>query len=610
MKNYSYKCVDLNGGYLFDKQNLNRKITLDAVYDRFNETGRFKAFDFDYKEGDEIKPHIFWDSDVAKWIESASYILNKYPNPEIEKRVEEIIDKIEAHQEKNGYFNVYFTVCEPDKRFTLRTEHELYCAGHLIEAAVAYAEATGRERFLHLMEKYALHIKSVFMDKEEGTETAKFETPGHQEIELALIRLYNYTQNKAYLDLAKYFIDIRGVVDEPIRGEHNQSHLPIREQKEAIGHAVRALYMYSGMASLALETDEKELKDICIKLFDEIAAEKTYITGAFGATRYGEAFGPAYALPNDTAYAETCASIAMIFFAKRMLELDTNTKYADMIELALYNGVLSGISLDGKSFFYENPLEISSQKRFEVTMPNGAFPEPWGGNRIFPITQRVEVFYCSCCPPNISRLLGSLGDYIYAKGENTLFVNQYVSSSLEKDGVNVQMITDYPISGGVKLVASGVDSIAFRIPAWCDSFSINKSYILKNGYAVITNDGSEILLNLNMQVRKIYADPRVLYNVGKVAIMRGPIVYCAESVDNGAELDKFVLENELEYTVIPSEEFTIPTLEIKAKRRENLTSLYSAVPPKKVDTMLKMIPYNSFANRGESDMLVWVNANY
>jgi DUF1680 family protein len=278
-----------------------------------------------------------------------------------------------------------------------------------------------------------------------------------------------------------------------------------------------------------------------------------------------------------------------------------------MIELALYNGVLSGISLDGKSFFYENPLEISSQKRFEATMPNGAFPEPWGGVKVFPITQRVELFYCSCCPPNISRLLGSLGDYIYAKGENTLFVNQYVSSSLEKDGVNVQMITDYPISGGVKLVASGVDSIAFRIPAWCDSFNINKPYILQNGYAVITNDGSEILLNLNMQVRKIYADPRVLYNVGKVAIMRGPIVYCAESVDNDFPIQTARVDSVENAQIIKNDDTRYAiTAKIPVSILQQSSTLYSFAPPITKKETLTLIPYFTWANRGETDMLVWV----
>jgi DUF1680 family protein len=318
------------------------------------------------------------------------------------------------------------------------------------------------------------------------------------------------------------------------------------------------------MASLALETGDEALKSVCEKLFDEISAEKTYITGAFGATRFGESFGPAYALPNDTAYAETCASIAMVFFAKRMLELENDSKYADMLELALYNGALAGLSLDGKKFFYENPLEISTQKRFEEVTKG----------RAFAIKERVECFYCSCCPPNVNRLLASLGDYIFGHEDDILYVNQYVCANLKDDKISVKMNADYPVSGAVKLKVNGVNRVALRIPAWCDKFTLNAPFTMQNGYAVIENSGKEILLDMEMPVTAIYADPRVSYDAGKLAIMRGPIVYCAEAVDNGKELDRFVIEQDFEYETQDSELFTLPTIEIKAKKRENLDKLF------------------------------------
>ena len=345
--------VSLESGFLHEKQKLNREVTLDAVYNRFYETGRFDAFKCDWKEGMEKQPHYYWDSDVAKWMEAVAYILKKESNPELEAKVENLIDEIEKNQSPDGYFNIFFTVIEPDKRFFERTAHELYCAGHLFEAAVAYFECTGKDRFLKLMEKYADHIIRVFVEEK----TAKFITPGHEEIELALVRMYSATKKKKYLDLAKFFIDNRGYA-EAEKEYYSQSHLPVREQKTAEGHAVRACYLYAAMADVAYETGDTELYEVCKTLFADIVNKKMYITGGIGSTRKGEAFTVPYDLKNDKAYAETCAAISLMFFAHRMMRFENDAKYADVIERVLYNGMISGLSLDGTSFFYENPLEI------------------------------------------------------------------------------------------------------------------------------------------------------------------------------------------------------------------------------------------------------------
>ena len=536
MKTLYYDKVNLSGGYLFDKHELNRKATINAVYDRFYETGRIGAFNFDYKEGDEIKPHIFWDSDVAKWMESAAYIIRKHPTPELEAKVDALVEKIKANQCEDGYFNIYFTVCEPEERFKHRKKHELYCAGHLMEAAVAYAETTGKTDFLHCMEKYADLINRVFIEEK----SAAFLTPGHEEIELALIRMYRHTGKKKYLDMAKYFIDTRGTKpDHDIKDlEHYQCNKPVREFEYATGHAVRAVYLYTGMAMLAKEIGDEELASACERLWNDITLNKMYITGGIGSTYIGESFTKAFDLPSDGAYTETCAGIGLIFFANAMLALKNDAKYADIIERVIYNGLLSGLSVDGISFFYENPLEINMLEHHESTV----------GKRKFPITQRVECFDCSCCPPNITRFLATLGNYIYGLDGDSLYVNQFISSELSDEGVKCKIDTDYPRNGSVKITADGVSNIAIRIPSWCESFKFNKAYTMENGYAVVKIDGGEIVAEFDMTPKAVWADTRILRDAGRLAVQRGPIVYCAEGVDNGGNnLHRFSIPAELDF---------------------------------------------------------------
>ena len=343
---YNYRNVTLRQGFWKQMEELNSKVTVNAVYDRFYETGRIDAFKFDWKEGEPNQPHFFWDSDVAKWMEGAAYILSREDRPDLEEKIESLIDLIEKNQCEDGYFNIYFTVVKPEARWSCRDWHELYCAGHLMEAACAYYDVTGRDRFLRLMEKYADYIKKVFVDEH----SAAFTTPGHEEIELALYRMYKTTGNAKYFELCRFFLENRGLSENKeadILGSpyYAQNHLPIREQKEAFGHSVRAVYLYSGMADLALESGDEALKDACRALFESIVNNKMYVTGGIGSAYRGETFTVPYDLPNASAYAETCASIGLMFFAQRMIALDPENaaKYADAIELEMYNANSDGI---------------------------------------------------------------------------------------------------------------------------------------------------------------------------------------------------------------------------------------------------------------------------
>ncbi len=591
MKHFTYKEAQLTDGFVYSKELLNRTATIHAVYDRFAETGRIGAFDFDTK-----KVHIFWDSDVAKWMEGAAYILAKHPDAELERKMESLIDRIEKNQGEDGYFNIYYTVCDPEGRFTKRDNHELYCAGHLFEAAVAYADATGRERFLHCMEKYADYIYRVFVEQD----SASFSTPGHEEIELALVRMYRYTNKKKYLDLAAHFINQRGVAEKDEHMDYNQSHLPVREQTEAVGHSVRAVYLYSAMADLALELRDDALKQACKTLFADMVNRKMYITGGIGSCHVGETFSNPYDLPNEEAYTETCAGIGLMFFCLRMLALENDAKYADIIERVFYNGMLSGLSLDGKAFFYENPLEITMQNHFSNIF----------GRRRFPITQRKESFGCSCCPPNINRLFPRLSEYVYGLDGDTLYINQFTASTLQSGDISAQMTTDYPLNGRIAVRANGVSRVAFRIPSWCRKFTLNAEYTMENGYAVVRNDG-ELQLTLDMQPFAVRANCKVLKDINKICIQCGPLVYCAESVDNGENLHALEIPVNFSYQKSFDAFFGLPVLIVDGFRyTDSLDGLYTFADtdlPQKQKCSIKMIPFSCFANRGETDMLTWIS---
>lgn len=589
---YPFDKVKLKDGFIKEKYELNRKITINAVYDRFCDTGRISAFECKSVSDNHKQPHFFWDSDVAKWIEGAAYLIKLNPDKELEQKIDRIVELIHQNQLPDGYFNSYFMTVEPSNRFKDRDKHELYCAGHLIEAAIAYAEATGKTKFLHCMEKYADCIIKIFTEEK----SAAFTTPGHEEIEIALVRLYRYTGKKKYLDLAAFFINERGTHENEIT-DYCQSHAPVREQHTAVGHAVRAVYLYSAMADLAYELKDKKLESACEALYNDIVRKKMYITGGIGSCHIGETFTQAYDLPNETAYAETCAGIGLMFFAARMLRLHNNADYADTIERVFYNNVLSGLSLDGKAFFYENPLEITRLNRFS-------------GKR-YPITKRQECFECSCCPPNLNRLLASIGGYIFGFDNDTLYINQFTACSLDADTVKCEMITDYPHSGKISIKAAGVGKIAIRIPSSCAGFKINKSYTTENGYAIVAND-EEIIVEFDISPYAVVSDSKVIENIGKLCIQSGPIVYCAESVDNIENLHEISISPKFNYRRKFDSKIGLDTLVISAYRRVVPSDrLYTNATDGKAEcthVKLNLIPYNSFANRGESDMLVWFNS--
>ena len=600
MKTIGLENIKINNGFWRIKQEMVNNITLKSVYERFSETHRFSALKCEWKEGDPNLPHVFWDSDIAKWIESVGYILNFYDNDEMEAIADRAIADICKNMDEKGYFNSHFLVT--GERFTVRNEHELYCAGHLMEAAVAYYKSTGKRALLDAMCKYADYIEAVFVKEQ----SAAFVTPGHPEIELALVKLYEATGEKRYLELSKFFIDNHGANEkdkELYPGCHllyNQDEKPIRERDTVDGHCVRALYLLSGAADIALIYNDKDLADAAERCFNNVVNKRMYITGATGSTCHGESFTIDYDLPDRDAYAETCASISLAFFANRMLKLNADSKYADAVERVMYNGILAGISMDGKSFFYENPLEI------DVDF-NEVHPCTDGGRR-YPITQRKEVFDCSCCPPNVTRFIGGIGEYMYSHNEDTLFVHQYIDSELIIDGMRVVQKTKYPVNGEVEFTFDNNQkkSVAFRIPGWCKDFTVNKDYIEKNGYIYIQVAQDDVVkFNFSMPVKFISANKRVHTAAGKVAVMRGPVVYCLEGVDNGKDLTAFTVDIKADTEIVEGA-FLVPDIIAKGYKESDNDALYFEATDDLTECDLKFIPYYAYANRGESDMLVWV----
>lgn len=576
--------IRIRKGFWADKKELIRKVTVDSVYDRFYETGRVTAFEMNYKPGDPQPPHYFWDSDMAKWIESVAYLTSEEPMPEEEARVDHLVDCIERGRIKEGkykdYFNIYFEQIDPDHIFADRDCHELYCAGHLLEAAIAYEKATYKGKMLSLMKDYMRLIKRIFMDEN----SAGFSSPGHEEIELALVKLYDHTKEEEWLDLAKYFLSRRGTGEKPgkdsIHSNYNQDHLPVYEQLTAWGHAVRACYLYCAMADVAKRANDGMLAFACESLFDNITQRKMYITGAIGSIAYGEKFGKDFYLPNDTAYAETCAALALALFARRMACLYSDSKYADTVERIIYNGFLSGLSIDGTSFFYENAQEIDLENR--KTRPGVHFP----------ITERVKVFGCSCCPPNVTRFIASIGDFLYRYDENGIFVEQFMDSEADVNGVKVTQSTDYPFDGKVRFTVSDGVTLNVRVPGWCEEYALYKNGRAVNaapvkGYLrVEAGPGDEILFDMEMTPKLNFADPRVEADRGLCAVSYGPFVMCAEGVDNPHLDEAEITGGKIKVVGGP---FGLPAVTVPA----------SPEP-------LFMIPYHAFANRGETDMKIWI----
>ena len=607
MKNYNsipFYNVKINGGFWEERQRVSRDTTLEAVYDRFFETKRFEALkcNLEQQKAEGWQPHIFWDSDAAKWIESASYALEGHRDAEIETKVDGLVDDMCASQLENGYYNCYYNIYDTDKRFKTRYEHELYCLGHLIEAAVAYYHATGKDKLLGLVERYTELVYRVFV--EEGS--AAFVTPGHEEIELSLIKLYHTTKNKKYLELAKFFIDKRGNNELDAAGYYDwatanyaQDHLPVREQTTAEGHSVRAMYLYIAMADVAREYGDEELLNACRKLFDNITNRRMYITGGIGSSPLGEAFTVDYDMPNEAAYTETCATLSLALFCRRLTTIEPVGKYADAAELALYNGSISGVSIDGDKFFYENPLTVDLTNHDKN-------PATKSGER-YPITQRVKVFGCSCCPPNILRVILSAGDFLYTYDDDTLYVHHYIASETEYEGVKITQKTNYPCDGKVIINVNGsYKRVAVRVPGWCDNFSCSEKYEICDGYAYIDACG-EITLDFNIKPRIVAANPKCHENAGRAAIAFGPVVYCMERVDNNFDIFTASLYRDSEFDIEYSDYFHLPVIGARGCVAIPSEQLYTPLASVKYeDRDLYFIPYYGFENRGETDMQVWI----
>lgn len=598
MKRVDYSNTKITGGFWRKKQDLIRNVTAKAVYDRFYDTGRIDAFkcDKDYK----IKPHFFWDSDVAKWIEGVAYLTKEKREPWLEEIVDSLVDEIEKNQDPCGYFNIFFTVVDAESRFKYRDCHELYCLGHLIEASVAYYEATGKDKMLNLMCKYVDYVQKVFVEEK----TASFVTPGHEEIELALVRLYECTGNEKYLSLSKFFVDERGQrLEEAVSfGEqcYNQSHKPVREQSTAEGHAVRAVYLYCAMADLALKYNDESLVVACKRIFDNISKKRMYITGGIGSSHEGEAFTVDYDLPNLVSYTESCAALGLALFAHRMLLLESNAKFAHVAERAIYNGFLSSVSLDGKGFFYTNPLEILPS----VLSRNASVTEHYDW---MPNPQRQEVFECSCCPPNIVRFIPSIANFLYTHDDKTIYVHQFMESKTKLNvggnEIEIEQKTNYPYDGRVEITVKGACvRMAVRVPEWCDCYDAES-----NGYMYYSIDEANTVISLDfkMSPRFVYANPEVLADAGKCAVTYGPLVYCMEGCDNEGHLRNMALDTESEYKIGYNSELDVPTIELTAYTREGSQSLYSFNKPKYKKTTATLIPYFAFANRGVQEMQVW-----
>lgn len=573
----------------------------------------------------EFEGYVFQDSDLAKWLEAAAYSLMLRPDEQLERTCDDLIALIGRAQQPDGYLNTYYTVKEPGKRWTnLRDCHELYCAGHMMEAACAYYEATGKRELLDIMTRMARHIDSVI-----GPEEGKLHGyPGHEEIELALVRMYHATGDELMMKLARYFIDERGklpnfFVEEKARREgkdhfnldeygpaYAQAHLPVREQTAPEGHAVRAMYLATGMADVARETGDETLVAACRRIFDSTVNRRMYITGGVGSSHVGEAFTFDYDLPNDTVYAETCASIALCFFARAMMQLEPDGRYADALERALYNTCLAGMSLDGHNFFYVNPLEVDPE----------ASKKDARKHHVLPV--RPKWFGCACCPPNLARLTTSLAKYMYTLGEDEIYVNLYMQNQAQlKLGdarVSMECLTDYPASGEIALhPGAGEYTLCLRIPGWAKEYALTLNGAAldlkpERGYVRISrafSDGDEIKLSLPMHARRVYANTRVRADLGKVAVMRGPMVYCLEQVDNGPVVEALCLprDSALTETVRPDKLGGIVEITAPGKRMVSADdALYSDQAPALEDATLTFIPYYAWANRGENEMTVYV----
>ncbi len=580
---------------------------------------------------------VFQDTDLAKWLEAVGFYLAAYGRDEkLEAMADEAIDLIEKAQQPDGYLDTYFIINAPDKKWKNLCEgHELYTAGHFMEAAVAYYEATGKRKIIDVVCRLADLLCDVF-GKEEGKCHGY---PGHPEVEVGLVKLYRVTGEKKYLDLAKHFIDIRGVGENYFLKEekqpdferifpefanydpsYSQSHLPVREQKTAEGHAVRAAYLYSAMADIAAETNDKELLDACKTLWDDMVHRRMYVTGSIGSSGWLERFTTDYDLPNDCNYSESCASIALAMFGKRMGEITGEATYFDEVERALYNTVLSGIAMDGKGFFYVNPLEVWPAACMDHT------------SRLHVKSERQKWFGVACCPPNIARTLASLGQYIAYTSDNKLYLNMYVSSQIKAEvsgkEVRLDIKSDIPWNGKVSVHVESdeqmVGTLALRIPYYAKNLKISVSGAgldmkQDKGYINITlsSTSMDVSYQFDMHARFIHSNPKVRADVGKLAIMKGPLVYALEQIDNGENLtnifvsSKTKLQEEFDNSILGgTTRITFNAQRIKEEGWDS-SKLYGEVESYFEEVKLTAIPYCYWGNRKKNEeMLVWMKEKF
>ncbi len=604
--------VTLEDAFWMPRRSLLRTATLPTQYRLIEETGRLDNFRRVSGRVDPrttpFKGYFFNDSDVYKWIEAAAWATAAAPDPDLMRMMDAAIAEIEAAQQPDGYINTYYAVERAGDRWSnLKDMHELYCAGHLFQAAVAHYRVTGNDRLLRIARGMADNICSVFGPPETGKRAG---TCGHPEVEMGLIELARTTGDEKYLAQAQYFLDVRGrgiIGGNP----YHQDHKPLRELDRLVGHAVRALYLNAGAADLLAHTGEPALATALHRMWQNLTARQLYVSGGAGSRHEGEAFGEDYELPNARAYTETCAAIALIMWAWRMLALEGDAAYADIMELTLYNGFLAGLSLDGLSYFYVNPLADSGTHR----------RQPW--------------FNCACCPPNIARLLGSLPAYLYNVAADGIWCHLYASGTARvtlPDGheVSLRQQTDYPWHGDVTIAvdAQGEFSLRLRVPGWCGagaSLTVNDEPVaapLKPGsYAEVRRVwrvGDVVQLHLPMPPCRLASHPYALENSGRIALMRGPLLYCVEGADHpGVDLRDLTLPRTAELQSTPRADLLGGVVTLAAEGRIQPPDptwagrLYRPVGeggrrPRSRRTTITAIPYYAWANRQPGQLQVWL----
>jgi DUF1680 family protein len=586
--------VHIKDAFWGPRLRINRTVTIEANLRQCELTGRISNFAVAGKlQPGKHQGQLYNDSDVYKVIEGIAYTLSVHPDPDLEKRTDAIIDKIAAAQQPDGYLNTYYTLVDPKNRWkNIQHGHELYCAGHLIEAAVAYQQATGKRKLLDVARKLADHIGTVFGPGRRQ------DTCGHEELELALVKLYRATSDERYLRQAEFFLDVRGRKDKrQLFGEYAQDHKPVREQREVTGHAVRAMYLYCGMADVAAATGDRGLVTALESIWRDVVERKMYVTGGIGPSASNEGFTVPYDLPNDSAYAETCAAVGMALWNHRMFLMSGDGKYADVLERVVYNGLLSGVSLAGDRFFYVNPLGSKGKHH------------------------RQEWFDCACCPDNVLRYVAGIGDRVYAHRDNDLWTVLYLGNKATvplKDGkVTLVQETRYPWDGEVKFTVTPAKPFAFnlhlRIPDWCKAgatVEINGEVVKETpekGFVVLARTwqaGDVVRVVLPMPVKRVYADPHVKADAGRVALQRGPIVYCLEGVDNDNRPRSFVLPKDVKLTSAFVKEQLGGVVVVRGRAQVVSRDENGKLVTRPVK--FQAVPYSAWDNRAAGQMVVWL----